>query len=146
VPPPTPEKKAKATKEPKQSIEKEEKVKVSEEPLPVPPEPAPTPAAKKGSASAPPPSTADTTDSQAPKKLLEPTDINNLYPPKETDLKSGMSRSEVDAKLGKPVNEVKMGDKALVYYDDVIVEFVKNRLTDIHISDRPAPSVLKRFH
>jgi len=143
VPPPALEKKSKATKETKQTLEKEEKVKVSEEP-PASPEPVPAPAAKKGSASSPPP--ADTADTSAPKKLLEPTDINNLYPPKETDLKSGMTRSEVDAKLGKPVNEVKMGDKSLVYYEDVMVEFVKNRLSDIHISDRPSPSVLKRYH
>ena len=49
-------------------------------------------------------------------------------------------------KLGAPINVIKLGDKSVVYYEDVIVEFVKDKMTDIRISDKPAPSVLKRYH
>jgi len=112
---------------------KKEVVEKEEEPAPV----ATTPSLEAQKPSQIPP---------GEKKLLEPTSVENLYPPKETDLRSGMSRKEVDAKLGAPINIIKSGEKSVVYYEDVIVEFVKDRLTDIRISDKPAPSVLKRYH
>ncbi|GEM_PF-6343787 len=59
---------------------------------------------------------------------------------------SGMTRAEVDALLGKPREVLELEEKTICYYDDVIVEFINNKLSEIHISDKPSPKVLKRFH
>ncbi|MFO1519807.1 MAG: hypothetical protein U1F57_09130 [bacterium] len=139
TPPPMPPPAAPPAKKTKESVVKEPPVKEEKPKTKEAAVPEPSPAAPP---SPPPPAQAPS----GSKKKVDPTSAEALYPPQETNLKSGMSREEVDAKLGKPHKVLQAGDKAICYYDDVIVEFMKGRLSDIRLSDAPSTEVLKRFH
>jgi hypothetical protein len=120
-----------------QKKSKEEKAAEREASSPTPaPASPPPPAVTKEAPVPPPPAKAASTPPPAPSGSGQ----------REISFKTGMSRSEVDAALGAPHQVMKLGDKSICYYDDVVIEFEKDKLTSIRLSDKPSGEVLKRFH
>jgi hypothetical protein len=104
--------------------------------------PAPAPV----SPSPPPPVTKEAPVPPPPAKETSSPPASSGSGQKEISFKTGMSRSEVDKALGAPHQVMKLGDKTICYYDDVVIEFEKDKLTSIRLSDKPSGEVLKRFH